>query len=148
MFPKVLYRVCFGTTTPQNWQAQGLAIKPAILHGYTRRKVRGSDYPAITACEGSSVRGAYVTGLTDGDIWRLDVFEGSMYERREVKVKVLAQVGDDGEHGNVEAEEVECETYVWIKLEKYLEAEEWDFAEFKREKLSRWTGEDDEYQGS
>ena len=59
-------------------------------------------------------------GLTDGDIWRLDIFEGSEYERRKAKVRVLEQGGakENGEGGmgdvsqpetaNVEGEEVEA----------------------------------------
>lgn len=45
-----------------------------------------------------------------------------------------------------EREEVEAETYVWIGGEENLEAREWDFAEFQREKLRFWAG-DEEYAG-
>lgn len=117
------------------------------------------------------MRGAYVTGLTDADIWRLDIFEGSEYERVKVKCRVLkptdagegkvfkdvhvsgnervvlgnvAQPAQGGEEG--EGEEVEAETYVWIGGEENLEGREWDFTEFQREKLRFWAG-DEEYAG-
>lgn len=116
--------------------------------------MRNADYPAIILDQrdgSSSVRGTYVTGLTDSDIWRLDIFEGNEYERVKVKCKLLKQVGDasSGE-GNVEGEEeVEAETYVWIAGEERLDAREWDFAEFQREKMRFWVGEgaDEEYAG-
>ncbi|KAL8729797.1 MAG: hypothetical protein Q9166_004520 [cf. Caloplaca sp. 2 TL-2023] len=95
---------------------------------------------------GSSVRGTYVKGLTDGDILRLDIFEGTEYERRRVKIRVLEVEGDGvtGE-GNVEGEEVETETYIWVAGEEKLEVGEWDVGEFRREKLSQWIGQREEY---
>jgi len=98
------------------------------------------------------VRGTLVEGLTDGDIWRLDIFEGSEYQRRKVKVRVLQPKNDNvsteqgmgdlsqKEEDNVEGEEVEAETYIWTAGAHRLEAEEWDFAEFVRDKMKRWVG--------
>lgn len=57
-----------------------------------------------------------------------------------------AKVGDETEEGNVEGEEVEVETYVWIAGEELLEAGEWDFEEFTRDKLKRWVG-NQQYEG-
>lgn len=87
------------------------------------------------------MRGTFVTGLTDNDIWRLDIFEGDEYERRVVKVRVLEAAGDEmtGE-GNVEGEEVEAETYVWISGAERLEESEWDFESFKKDKMKYWIG--------
>ncbi|KAF1962498.1 hypothetical protein CC80DRAFT_487943 [Byssothecium circinans] len=159
MAPPVLHRVIWGTSTPPTpTHASLLRIRPAILHAHQRHKVRHADYPAILpSTPTSSVRGTLVQGLTDGDIWRLDIFEGSEYQRQKVKVRVLEQ--KDGERGgggdaggigdlhqreedNVEGEEVEAETYVWISGADALEASEWDFSEFVRDKMKRWTGED------
>ena len=84
---------------------------------------------------GECVRGTYVTGLTDGDIWRLDVFEGDEYERVRVRLRILQEVGEEGGKGNVEGE-----TYVWVAGRERLEEEEWDFGEFVREKMGRWVG--------
>ena len=153
MAPQVLHRVIWGSQTPPTpAHASLLHIRPAILHAHQRRKVKHADYPAILptkAQEGKSVRGTLVSGLTDGDIWRLDIFEGSEYARRKVKVRVLEQkkAGDEGmgdltqrEDDNVEGAEVEAETYIWIAGANRLEAEEWDFAEFVRDKMKRWVG--------
>ena len=141
MAPEILHRVCHGSPRPEPWQAALLTIRPAILPSYVRHKVRGCDYPAIvpSSFPGDCVRGTYVTGLTDGDIWRLDTFEGSEYERKEVKVQLLKQVQDGSKAGG---EEVVAETYVWSSRAEGLEEGEWDFAEFVREKMGSWVGED------
>ncbi|MCJ1246831.1 hypothetical protein MMC30_004040 [Trapelia coarctata] len=144
----VLHRVCHGTTTPNSFQESLLALKPALLHNYTRRKIRGRDYPAIiptslptdpSTTNGDTpapcVRGTLVTGLTDGDIYRLDIFEADEYERRKVKVKVLG-----GKDGSEEVEEVEADAYIWSESMDMLEDEEWNFEDFVREKMSRWIG--------
>ncbi len=147
MSEEVLYRVCYGSSTPSNFQKSLLTTQPAILHSYRRHKVRSGDYPAIIDSPDSSVRGTYVRGLTEGDIWRLDIFEGDEYERRRVKVKTLKEVGDDKGRGNIEGEEVEVETYVWIAGKGTLENGEWDLEEFRRENMHRWVGQRDDYDG-
>ncbi|KAI9822614.1 MAG: hypothetical protein M1827_000333 [Pycnora praestabilis] len=149
MAPQVLHRVCYGSAKPALWQSRLLTIKPAVLHGFSRKQVRRCDYPAITHADGRTVRGAYVSGLTQGDLWRLDIFEGEEYIRKKVKVRLLNHVGDEDGKGNVEGEEVEAETYVWIAGEENLEEGEWDFGVFQREKMSRWIEEEgnEEYAG-
>jgi len=39
-------------------------------------------------------------------------------------------------------------TYVWIASKDQLASEEWNFEEFVREKLDRWTGESEEFKES
>lgn len=158
MAPPVLHRVIWGSQTPPTpAHASLLHIRPAILHAHQRHKVKHADYPAILPKPSSSscVRGTLVEGLTDGDIWRLDIFEGSEYERRRVMVRFLEgrdkEKGEEGmgnleqaEEENIEGEEVEAETYIWIAGANRLEAEEWDFAEFVRDKMKRWVGREAE----
>ncbi|KAF2689021.1 hypothetical protein K458DRAFT_399867 [Lentithecium fluviatile CBS 122367] len=160
MAPPVLHRVIWGQPEPPTpAHASLLKIRPAILHAHQRHKVRHADYPAVLPSSSfdASVRGTLVQGLTDGDIWRLDIFEGSEYARRKVSVRVLDGDGEpagrgkvQGEGGmgdvslppsaNVEGEEVEAETYIWIAGAKRLEKKEWDFAEFVRDKMGAWVG--------
>ena len=143
MAPEVLHRVCHGPANPTFSTAQSTYLKtsPAILHDYRRHRVKGADYPAILPAPSSNVRGTFVTGLTDGDIYRLDIFEGDEYERRQVTCRLLTTLGDPmtGE-GNVEGDEVRAETYVWIAGRGRLDDREWDFAEFQREKMRFWVG--------
>jgi hypothetical protein len=153
MAPAVLHRVIWGPLPPSTTvQAEQLKIRPAILRRFQRHKVKNADYPAILPANMStSVRGTLVTGLTDGDIWRLDIFEGHEYERRKVSVRVLehkqkqgAGIGDvaQSEEQNVEGEEVEAEVYVWIAGKQRLEPEEWDFGHFVKEKMAMWVGKE------
>ena len=44
-------------------------------------------------------------------------------------------------------QEVDAETYVWTAPEEELEKDEWDFEEFREEKMSRWVGRSEEYKG-
>ncbi|KAF2716535.1 hypothetical protein K431DRAFT_13249 [Polychaeton citri CBS 116435] len=147
MATQVLHRVCHGSTSPDNpvYATHNLKTYPAILHNHRRHRVKNCDYPAvIPATTESTVRGSYVTGLTENDIWRLDIFEGDQYAREKVKVKILTTVGDEKGEGNVEGEEVEAETYIWIAPKHELEEVEWDFAEFQREKMRFWVGAEGE----
>ena len=153
MAPEILHRVCYGRNQvgrdpAATKLAAGLSIRPAILHGYCRHRVKLCDYPGIIAEHGHTVRGTYVVGLTDGDIFRLDQFEGDEYERRKVKVEVL----HDGNHGSSEGKgdegrDMDAETYVYTAGDNNLEKREWDYDEFRKQKLHRWADESYEYQG-
>lgn len=163
MVKRILYRVCHGTEDPDQFYKDLLTFRPAILHGFKRHKVRYCDYPAIIPHSMSnaknndasgdqplpSVRGTLVTGLSDGDIYRLNTFEGSQYERIKVSVNPLTSVGDAEGKGNVEGEAVQAEVYVWVEGRDSLEDEEWDFATFMREKVQNWVGgsHEEEYAG-
>lgn len=63
------------------------------------------------------------------------------YDRKTVKVRLLTKVGDDKGEGNVEGDEVETEVYVF-KNPQHLEDLEWDFEEFRSQKMKFWTRED------
>jgi hypothetical protein len=146
MAPGVLYRVIYGNAHPEPWQQKLTTVRPALLESHRRHRVKYMSYPAITPCTGSSVRGSVVTGLTQGDIFRLDIFEGDQYLRKKVKVKVLKNVGledsiQTGESEEHAPEEVEAETYIWRNDLSELEDGEWDFEEFKRERMHYWMGE-------
>ncbi|ROT39319.1 hypothetical protein SODALDRAFT_332757 [Sodiomyces alkalinus F11] len=143
MDPRVFFRVVQGNSDPPEVIRNLYTFTPAILHGYCRHRVRTADYPGIIPEEGRSVRGIYVTGLTDANIDKLDSFEGDEYERRTVKVKLLEQVGDDDAEGEslVEGEEKTADTYVFIYPDQ-IERGEWDFEHFRRERLRYWAREE------
>ena len=109
------------------------------------------------------MRGTYVEGLNSEDLFRLDVFEGSEYERQKVTVSLLPEsMSADGQDTEASlppraasdadaedsrqgtrmgtAEKVETETYIWTAGRAQLEETEWDFDEFVREKMWRWAG--------
>lgn len=182
MAPQILHRVIHGSPTPQQWQKDLIQFRPAILHDYRRHRVRYADYPGIiqasllgsnpsTAEEkesrpsGASVLGTVVSGLTDGDLHRLDIYEGPEYSREQVSVRILREAlsednmdGGEGEDADRhlkdvleaagaefadEGEEVEAETYVWISGREMLEDAEWDFEAFKRDKMAWWVAADE-----
>jgi gamma-glutamylcyclotransferase (GGCT)/AIG2-like uncharacterized protein YtfP len=143
MHESVLYRVCHGRSLPNSTtNSNKFIIRSGLLKLHRRHRVLQADYPAITPCDSSTVRGTLISGLTDGDIWRLDIFEGDEYERQKVKVRVIEDEGDvnvEPTEGQLGAE-VDAETYIWIAGKEHLEDKEWDFKEFVRDKMSRWVG--------
>lgn len=143
MAPQVLKRVIDHPTTPTANSA--LLTLPALLAHHRRHRVRDADYPAILPTSSPSaaetvVRGTFVSGLSDADIWRLDRFEGPEYKRASVRVRV-----QDRATGRMDGEERNAETYVWIAGAHRLEDEEWDFDDFVRDKMWRWASTDEEY---
>jgi len=146
MAPGVLHRVIHGTPNPLPWQKNLLTIRPALLQSYRRHRVRHADYPAILPHTGSTVRGTLVTGLTEGDIYRLDIFEGSQYSRETVTVQILGHdlgldesVADE-KTAELVVGEAQAQTYVWAESMHGLEEQEWDFEVFKKEKMRAWMG--------
>lgn len=141
MAPQVLYRVIYGTTKPTPSQISRLIMEPAILPKYTRRRIHCCDYPAIipSSKPGACVRGIYVRGITPSDQQRLDMFEGDQYERIRLRLNLLDKEGN-------EVEEKEAETYVWAQDISFLEDGEWDFEAFRRKKMIRWVGRDEEFE--
>jgi hypothetical protein len=169
MAPQVLHNVIHGSSTPEPWQKAMLSFQPAILHGYRRHRVQGADYPGIvpvteaddqieasnpSSSARTSVLGTLVSGLTDGDIHRLDMFEGGEYARESVtvrKLQILQGSGESTAEGQLsdvldaareadEGEEVSALTYVWVSGEDGLEDAEWDFESFKKDKMRWWAG--------
>ncbi|KAF5027285.1 hypothetical protein F66182_628 [Fusarium sp. NRRL 66182] len=134
MAPEVFFTVCYGTRDPPQVIKDMHTFTPAILEGYCRHRVQGADYPAVVAEEGHTVLGVYATGLTDANVQKLDIFEGSEYLKETVKVKVLNKDGSAPAKENLK----ETSVYVFNRPE-YLEKREWDFEEFRKSKMSSWT---------
>jgi hypothetical protein len=163
MSPQVLSRVCHGPQLPDSTtqNLHNLTFKPALLPNHRRHRVVGADYPGMVPHSGSSVRGTLVSGLNDGDIYRLDIFEGPEYGRFRVTAKLLpaevearitkSAIGDGVLAGHVEdhdfTTEMEAETYIWTAPREELHQDEWDFDEFVREKMWRWIGHEAENEG-
>lgn len=139
MEPQVFFSVCYDDKSPPSHVRQRHNFTPAILHGYCRRHVRWADYPGMVEDAGHTVRGTVVSGITKANLDRLDFFEGSQYDRRVVRPKLLVKAGDEATgDGNVEGEQIVTESYIFLDTRE-LEDKEWDFAEFKRDKLKKWT---------
>ena len=88
------------------------------------------------------MRGTYVTGLTDRNIQALDWFEGDEYKREKVHVKLLNRDGQEGGESKM------AEVYVFsADPANRLEDKEWDFEDFRKEKMHRWADLSEEYKG-
>ncbi len=148
MAPEVFFTVCYSKSRLSSSVVGKHSFHPAILADHSRRRVRWEDYPGATEQAGHTIRGTFATGLSDANMRRLDVFEGSEYERRKVKVKVLGDGdGDDGGSGAQDTEEVEAWVYIFNNPGR-LEEKEWDYEEFRREKLQRWSRADYVFEGT
>ncbi|PHH60653.1 hypothetical protein CDD81_1374 [Ophiocordyceps australis] len=135
MAPEVFFSVCIGSSSPPKAICDLYTFTPAILHEHCRHRICGVDYPAVVPEKGHSVRGIYATGLTDANIDKLDMFEGSEYERVKVKVQLLNSEGHEAADGS-------RDTFVYIFiLPELLDRREWDYDEFRREKMmiNGWT---------
>ncbi|ETS02826.1 hypothetical protein M419DRAFT_7604 [Trichoderma reesei RUT C-30] len=134
MAPEVFFSVCYADKQPPKAIQDLHTFTPAILDGYCRHRVQYADYPAIVEEPGHCVRGMYATGLTDANIHKLDIFEGDEYKRIKVKVKLLKM--EDGKE--VEGEVKEADVYVFLNPDQ-LEKREWDFEEFREQRMKLWT---------
>ncbi|KAM0561794.1 hypothetical protein ACHAPJ_002965 [Fusarium lateritium] len=134
MAPEVFFSVCYGNRDPPQVIKDMHTFTPAILEDYCRHRVQFADYPAVVAEEGHTVLGVYATGLTDANVQKLDIFEGSEYVKETVKVKVL------NKDGSAPAKEELKETSVYVfDRPEHLEKREWDFEEFRKSKMQFWT---------
>lgn len=95
--------------------------REAELAGFVRRRLRGRIYPGAIEWPGSRIAGRLYEGVAAPTLTRLDRFEGSLYERREVTVLV----GSGGE--------ARAELYVLSPAGRgELLEEPWDPGEFVR----------------
>lgn len=134
MAPEVFFSVCYGEKMPPKAIRDLHTFTPAILRDYCRHRVQEADYPAIVAEKGHTVRGIYATGLTEANLSKLDYFEGCEYERVTVKVQSVEMNGAK----EVLSEEKTASVYVFLHPDQ-LERSEWDFEEFRRDKMHIWS---------
>ena len=64
---------------------------PAVLSGYRCGLVQRADFPGIVPCAESVVKGALLHDLSPQQIACLDRYEGELYQRIQVHVKVDAE---------------------------------------------------------
>lgn len=91
----------------------------AHLHGFRRTRVKDEEYPGIRENAEGMVQGILYLDVPEAAVQRLDLFEGEMYERRQVMVQT-----EDGV-------EKSAMTYVFRPGYHDLLTEiPWDFEEF------------------
>jgi gamma-glutamylcyclotransferase (GGCT)/AIG2-like uncharacterized protein YtfP len=104
---------------------QGPGLR-AELAGYRRSRVRGEPYPGIAPSFGAAVAGLLYQGVAPAAVQRLDVFEGEMYARIELPVKV----GEDFRRAHAYV--------VRPDFEHLLEDRPWSFEAFMRDGFDRF----------
>ena len=99
----------------------------AVLDGFRCLSVCDEEYPAIAPRENAVTRGVLYRNIA-ADGWRkLDDFEGEMYERRSVTVKLIS------------GEEVSADTYVFRSEFHYLLTDlDWRFETFLKQGKQRF----------
>jgi gamma-glutamylcyclotransferase (GGCT)/AIG2-like uncharacterized protein YtfP len=121
----------YGTLMCKDIMQAAAGCRPAavrgVLRGWSRRRVRGEDYPGLLPEEGACVEGVVYRDVPDSAWRHLDRFEGNMYARRTVYIE-LAEGGRSA-----------AESYV-VRPEHIsrLDASEWDVAEFLRHGKARF----------
>ncbi len=104
-----------------------LSWASSVLQDYARYSVKGQDYPAVVYEEGISVDGVLYFDVPESSWFRLDRFEGSMYERHSITVEL--------EDGTVE----QADTYViHPDFIHHLSGVAWDYDAFLRESMMRF----------
>ena len=119
MVPEVMARVC-------GYRGTG---RMASLAGYSRSRVAGALYPAITPAQGGIVEGILYHGLNAHLLARLDRFEGDQYRRERVDIDCARR-------------RYRAWTYVWTSSAgDGLERRPWSLDEFLGEGLARFLSE-------
>ncbi len=98
------------------------SLIPAVLHGFRRFAVKGSDYPAIVPEENSKVTGMLVMDVDAKSMKMLAYFEGDEYRKEDVVVVS-------------ENKKFNATSFVWNEDLKLLEKYDWDFQKFKKHSL-------------
>ena len=114
--PDVLHAV-----VGQRWPGE-----PALLMGYARYRVRGKPYPAIVAEPAAHVPGLLYGAVAAEELERLDSYEGELYERRTVSVRVGGALHP---------------ALVYVLGEQHrslLSSDTWELGEFEREHLAEY----------
>ncbi len=117
MHPEVMRAITNRVHTPHG----------AVLTGYARYRVMGELYPGLTPEQDAETPGILFQGLTGAELRKLDAFEGSLYQR--VRVAVRLEAGDS----------VEAQTYVIVPSCRYrLSDRPWSINAFGRQGLRQF----------
>ncbi|KAH6844575.1 AIG2-like family-domain-containing protein [Chaetomium sp. MPI-CAGE-AT-0009] len=131
MLPEVFYSACYGTKNVPEEIKKRHTFRPAILHGYCRRRVEGANYPGIAPDANKNVLGVFATGITEANMKRLDDFEGDEYARKMVTVNVFNKVGNANGKGNAEGFKKTAVVYEFLPGTDDLVQGEWNLEDVR-----------------
>ena len=119
LFPDIMRRV-IGRVLPS---------RPATLHGWARRGVRGERYPGVLPSLREKVEGKLCLGVDGATLQRLDVYEGEQFERRWVHVQT-----NRGRSGAF--------VYALAPTHRAAAIDPWSAENFERHAFARYLDED------
>jgi gamma-glutamylcyclotransferase (GGCT)/AIG2-like uncharacterized protein YtfP len=100
--------------------------RAAVLEGYARYRVQGKPYPGIIVEPAGSVSGLLYSDVGALAISRLDQYEGELYERRTLAVRVGGST-------------LTAVSYVLgDRYRSLLSTEGWELATFERDHLAEY----------
>jgi len=111
-FPQVLKKIT----------GKRFAMAPAVLNGYKRLLVKGTDYPAIIENTNSKVYGNLLKNVDQVSMKSIFEFEGIDYELKHLKVEVGSEL-------------FSAVAFVWRADFNLLDKTDWDKDEFEKKAL-------------
>ena len=72
---------------------RSLEAREAVLPGYRRRALRNAAYPGVVRAPGESTPGLLLEAVDAQALARIDRFEGSLYARRRLSVRIVGRPG-------------------------------------------------------
>ncbi|XP_023639347.1 AIG2-like protein D [Capsella rubella] len=93
----------------------------ATLPDFHRFSIKGRVYPAILPAKDDTVSGRVLFGITDHELYVLDEFEDTEYERQNVQVLLTDS-----------SEKLLTKTYIWANKDDPDLFGTWDFEEWKQ----------------
>ncbi len=123
-----MFLLCYGSLefaeVMREVTGRAFAGEPAELDGFARYRVRDADYPGLLPEPGARTKGTLYGAVDDAALAALDRFEGPLYERRRLEVRVA---GGERRHAFV---------YVVREAQRdLLTREPWDERAFARDRL-------------
>ncbi len=101
----------------------------ALLPGYARYRVRGEFYPGLIPAQAAQTSGVLYRGLVRTEVRKLDAFEGVLYERRRVLVRLAG------------GEWLEAQAYVVVPSCRHrLSDQPWSLDAFARRHVEQFMG--------
>lgn len=99
----------------------------AVLHGYRRRRIQNHSFPGIRPDSAEKTQGQILRDVLEADLQVLDAFEGDLYERKTVSVRI----GSDRLQTDTEA-------FAYVIRDEFadwMSAESWDLGWFQKNEL-------------
>ena len=99
----------------------------AVLHGYRRRRIQNHSFPGIRPNSAEKTEGQILRDLLGADLQVFDAFEGDLYERKTVSVRIRS-----------DRLQTDTEAFAYVIRDEFadwMSAEPWDLGWFQKNEL-------------